>query len=105
MPTKIGGYNTGPVQVGTGRAAKRAGDATGSSASNDGAAATTGDTHITDSARKLAELEQVVQALPAVDNQRVSDISSSIQNGSYKISPERIADKLLQSEHDLQKLV
>jgi negative regulator of flagellin synthesis FlgM len=105
VPTKIGGFDTGPVQVGTGRAIKRASDATRSSASNDGAAATAGDTHITDSARKLAELEQVVQALPAVDNTRVAEVSSSIQNGTYKINPERIADKLLQSEHDLQKLL
>ncbi len=104
MATKIGGFDTGSVQVGTGRAVKRSGDATGASASGS-ASASNGDTHITDSARKLADLEQVVQALPAVDDSRVAEVSSSISNGTYKVNAERIADKLLQSDRDLQKLV
>ena len=105
MSTKIGGFDTGPVQVGTGRTVKRASDAGRSSVSSGSTAASTDDTHITDSARKLAELEQTIQALPAVDNSRVAEVSSSIQNGTYKIHAERIADKLLQSEKDLQKII
>ena len=66
MPTKIGGFDSGPGSVSTGRTVKRTGDAGQSSASGS-AGASSGDSHITDSARKLAELEQVVQALPAVD--------------------------------------
>ena len=104
MPTKIGGFNSGPVQVGTSRTVKRGGDASRSSDSSS-VPATSGDTQISDSAKKLAELEQVVQALPAVDDSRVAEVSNSIQRGTYKINPERIADKLLQSERDLQKLV
>jgi negative regulator of flagellin synthesis FlgM len=104
VPTKIGGFDTGSVQVGAGRSVKRSGDASRSSSSS-GAASSAGDTHITDSARKLADLEQTIQALPAVDNSRVAEVSSSIQNGTYKINPERIADKLLQSDEDLRKLV
>jgi len=105
VPTKIGGFDTGPVQVGGGRSVKRGGDASRSSGSSGAASSSTGDTHITDSARKLADLEQTIQALPAVDSSRVAEVSSSIQNGTYKIDPERIADKLLQSEEDLRKLV
>lgn len=104
MSTKIGGFDAGPVHVSTGRAAKRTGDSTRSSASGS-ASSSTEDAHITDSARKLADLEQVVQALPAVDSSRVAEVSTSIQNGTYQINPERIADKLLQSEKDLSKLV
>lgn len=104
MPTKIGGFDSGPGSVSTGRAVKRTGDAGKSSASGS-AGASSGDSHITDSARKLAELEQVVQALPAVDNSRVAEVSNSIQNGTYQINPERIADKLLQSDKDLATLV
>lgn len=104
MPTKIGGFDSGPGQVSTGRTVKRGGDAARSSASG-ATSSGSGDTHITDSARKLAELEQVVQALPAVDNSRVAEVSNSIQNGTYQINSERIADKLLQSEKDLAKLV
>jgi negative regulator of flagellin synthesis FlgM len=106
VPTKIGGFDTGPVHVGGGRSVKRSSDTSHSSSSSDAASSgSTGDAHITDSARKLADLEQTIQALPAVDSSRVAEVSSSIQNGTYKINPERIADKLLQSEKDLQKLV
>jgi len=47
----------------------------------------------------------VVQALPAVDDTRVAEVSGRIERGTYKINAEHIADKLLQSERDLQKLV
>jgi len=103
VSTKIGGFDSGRVQVGTGRSVKRTSDSSNSSSS--AATGSTSDTHITDSARKLAELEQTVQALPAINEGRVAEVSSSIQNGSYKIDSGRIADKLLQSEQDLSKLV
>lgn len=102
--TKIGGFDSGPVHVGTGRGVKRSSDSA-SSSSTANTADGTADTHITDSARHLAELEQTVRALPAVDEARVAEISSSIQNGTYQVDSGRIADKLLQSEHDLAKLV
>jgi len=103
VPTKIGGFDSGPVQVSTGRSVKRTSDSGSSSSS--AKTGSTSDTHITDSARQLAELEQTVQALPAVNEARVAEISSSIQNGTYQIDSGRIADKLLQSEQDLAKLV
>ena len=103
MSTKIGGFDSSPVQVSTGRAVKRAGDATGSGKSQD-VATTTSDTHITDSARQLATLEQAIQELPAVSTARVQQINARLADGSYKIDPERIADKLLRSEQDLASL-
>lgn len=101
MPTKIGGFDSGPVQVGTSRSVKRAGDSVGSTQTAD---ASTTDTHITDSARKLAALEQVVRDLPAVDEARVQQVSARLANGSYEVNAERIADKLLRSEQDLAGL-
>lgn len=103
MSTKIGGFDSSPVQVSTGRAVKRAGDSSSSAAQSKDAGATS-DTHITDSARKLAALEQVVQDLPAVDAGRVQKVSARIADGSYKIDSSRIADKLLRSEQDLAAL-
>ena len=105
MSTKIGGFDSGSVQVGTGRTVKRTSDSTNSPDPSGVSSGSTADTHITDSARKLAGLEQVVQALPAVNDARVAEVSNSIQNGSYKIDSGRIADKLLQSDRDLGKLV
>ncbi len=102
MPTKIGGFDSGPVQVSTGRAVKRAGDSGKSAQSS--VADSTADTHITDSARKLAALEQVVRDLPAIDPARVQQVSARLANGSYEINSGRIADKLLRSEQDLANL-
>ncbi len=103
MSTKIGGFDSNPVQVSTGRSVKRASDSGGSAQSSE-AKSSTGDTHITDSARKLAALEQTVQDLPAIDESRVADVSSRLANGSYEVDSGRIADKLLRSEHDLATL-
>jgi negative regulator of flagellin synthesis FlgM len=99
VATKIGGLDSSPVQVSTGRTVKRAGtsDSEVKSSSVDAKA----DTQITDSARKLAALEQTVQDLPAIDEARVQQVSAKLANGSYKVDAGRIADKLLRSEHDL----
>ncbi|MFI4868206.1 MAG: flagellar biosynthesis anti-sigma factor FlgM [Steroidobacterales bacterium] len=58
--------------------------------------------NITASARSLLALSQAVQAAPEVDPLRVSALQQSISNGQYTISPERIADRLLQMEQDLR---
>jgi negative regulator of flagellin synthesis FlgM len=102
VSTKIGGFDSSPVQVSTGRTVKRAGnsDAAVQSSGN----ASTSDTHITDSARKLAALEQSVRDLPAIDDARVQQVSARIADGSYKIDAGRVADKLLRSEQDLTAL-
>ena len=103
MSTKIGGFDSGPVQVNTGRTVKRAGDSGGSSQTNS-TGSSLSDTHITDSARTLAALDQFVKDLPAVDGARVDKVRSRLANGSYEINPERIANKLLKAENDLEQL-
>ena len=57
--------------------------------------------NITDSARRLSALAQAVQSAPDVDSQRVAALQQAIGNGQYQISPERVADRLLQMEQDL----
>lgn len=44
---------------------------------------------------KLATLESELSAAPAFDSARVEEIKQAIKDGSYKVDPERIADKLL----------
>ncbi len=102
MSTKIGGFDSSPVQVSTGRTVKRAGNS--DSAAQSSSPDSTSDTHITDSARKLASLEQTVRDLPAIDEARVQQVGARISDGSYKIDAERIADKLLRSDQDLATL-
>lgn len=106
MATKIGGIDSSPVQASTGRAVKRA-DTSNSEvkANSETKADAKADAQITDSARKLAALEQTVQDLPAIDEARVQQVSAKIANGSYKVDAGSVADKLLRSERDLVGLV
>jgi len=62
-------------------------------------AATTGDkVTLTDTAAKLKALEMDLANQPSVDNNKVKDMQTVIQNGSYKMDPERIADKMINFE-------
>jgi negative regulator of flagellin synthesis FlgM len=56
---------------------------------------------ITNSARTLASLAQAVSDTPDIDTNRVAALQQAISSGSYHISPEGIADKMLQLEQDL----
>jgi len=57
--------------------------------------------NITDSARRLSALAQAVHASPELDSQRVTALQQAISNGQYVVSPDRIANRLLQMEQDL----
>jgi negative regulator of flagellin synthesis FlgM len=50
---------------------------------------------LTGEARQLKELEARIAAQPAVDSQRVAEVRSAIDNGTFTVNPERIADKML----------
>jgi negative regulator of flagellin synthesis FlgM len=102
VATKIGGFDSSPVQVSTGRSVKR-GDSS-DNAVKSSSAEPKSDTQITDSAKKLAALEQSVRDLPAIDESRVQQVSAKLSSGAYKIDAGRIADKLLRSEQDLADL-
>lgn len=98
MPTKIGGFDSSPVQVSTDRAVKRSDVA---AAGSQPVVTTSSDAQITESARQLIALEQTVKDLPAIDEARVAQISAKLQDGSYEVDASRVADKLLQMEHAL----
>jgi negative regulator of flagellin synthesis FlgM len=117
MPNKISGLSSEPAPVGAGRPANKARDAvTGSAApaaasgtplaapSGGASGAASGDVHITDSASQLATLEQAVRSLPAVDPVRVAQFQTAIEQGSYTVRPQHIADRLMQLEQALGQL-
>jgi negative regulator of flagellin synthesis FlgM len=109
MANKISGLSSDPAPVGAGRPANTVRDAaTGSAASSPAPASTSsgdsGDVHITDSASQLATLEQTLHSLPAVDDARVTQVRTAIEQGTYTIQPRQIADQLLQLEHSLAQL-
>lgn len=98
MSTKITGYQNRPVQVGAEKSAGRSRDAVVDAAAK---AAPASPVRITEQARQLAALEAAVQSAPIIDELRVAAIRQAIEEGSYEVSPERIADKLLQMDQDL----
>ena len=106
MPDKISGLSSDTAPIGAGRPAERVRDAVsgGSSASTDGSNAPTGDVHITDSASQLATLEQTLRSLPAVDQARVAQFSTAIEQGTYTVVPQQVADQLMQLERSLPQL-
>lgn len=53
---------------------------------------------LTDTSMKLRSLENRIESLPVVDSQRVEDIRNSVENGTYGVNAENIADKLIESE-------
>jgi negative regulator of flagellin synthesis FlgM len=102
LGTNIGGVDGDrPVPVGSGRV-------TGGSQSGSGGAAPavaeTSSVHITETAGQLAALEQTVRQMPVVDDARVAAVRNAIDQGSYTISPDRIADQLTQFEQSFNSL-
>jgi flagellar biosynthesis anti-sigma factor FlgM len=57
--------------------------------------------NITDSARRLFALAQAGHDAPEVDAQRIAALQQALGKGQDSINPDRIADRLLQMEHDL----
>lgn len=58
---------------------------------------------LTGASRSLAALEQSLHNLPAIDEQRVAAVKRRLDSGEYQINPQRVADKLLHIERDLQR--
>jgi negative regulator of flagellin synthesis FlgM len=98
--SKITGYSNRPVQVGTDKSVSRARDAASSAPEATGTGAAS-PVRITDQARQLAALEQAVHAAPVVNEARVAEVRTAIEEGRYEVHPERIADKLLRQDRDL----
>jgi negative regulator of flagellin synthesis FlgM len=96
--SKITGFDNRPAPVGADKAVGRARDAAAAPAEKTAAGSPV---RITDQARQLAALEQAMQSAPIVDETRVAAIRQAIEDGSYEVSPERIADKLLRMDRDL----
>lgn len=98
MASKISALDTQPVQVSAGSAVKRVPDATGGKADATGG---TAEVHITRTARRLATIEQTLKNQPEVDTQRVNTARAAIEGGSYKVSADRVADRLVAFERNL----
>ncbi len=105
MSSKISGIDSAQIaSVGAGRPVQRSQDAVSGGAnantSNDGSE----NVQITGTARNLADLEQKIRDLPAVNAERVSQLQTAIEQGTYTVRPQHIADQLMSLERALSKL-
>ena len=102
MSGKISGVNNSqPASPATSAAGPRATAATAASAAPgtpSGAGGATDSVQITDTASYLATAEQTLTDVPVINSARVAETSEALANGTYKVSPERIANQLLQFE-------
>ncbi len=63
-----------------------------------GSGSATDSVQITDTASYLVTAEQTLTDVPVINSGRVAETSDALANGTYKVSPERIANQLLQFE-------
>jgi negative regulator of flagellin synthesis FlgM len=101
VPSRINGLETKPVRVAPGSAVhKRAEQAAGKAGNS---VDSESDVQLTGAARNLAQLEQTLRAMPAVDELRVAAVKQRLDSGEYQVDPQRVADKLLHLESDFQR--
>jgi negative regulator of flagellin synthesis FlgM len=105
VSSKISGIDGAQIaSVGPGRPVQRSQDAVSGGTSGDTSKDGSQNVQITGTARQLADLEQKVRDLPAVNAERVSQLQSAIEQGTYTVRPEHIADQLMSLERALSKL-
>lgn len=103
MPTKINGMDGSPAAaVGARHSPQGPGDPSGAPAASAAGAAEDQKVQITGTARRLAGLEQALRALPAVNHARIAQLRAAIDDGSYAVRPQHIAEQLLSLEHALK---
>jgi negative regulator of flagellin synthesis FlgM len=102
VPNKINGLETKPARIAATPAVGRRGGDTPAPSSAPAGSDT--DVQLTGAARGLAAIEQSLRAQPAIDETRVAAVKERLQKGSYEIDPQRVADKLLRMDSDLQRL-
>ncbi len=98
---RIKGTDSGPVEGSGTRAVERVRHSSPAASGDSPAQPRTDSVHITESARRLASLEQAIREVPDVDTQRVETLQQSIERGQYRVDAGRIAERLLQLEGDI----
>jgi negative regulator of flagellin synthesis FlgM len=103
----INGFQgNGATSVTTNRTPQSARDSTSNTATTGSNAQSGGneEVQITSTAAQLATLGQKLSSQPAVDQNRVARITQALADGSYSISPDKIASGLMQSDHALAQI-
>ncbi len=109
MSSKISGIDGAPspsstAPVGAGRAVQLPQDAVSGGTSADTSKDPSRNVQITGTARQLADLDRKVRSLPDVNAERVSQVSAAIEQGTYQVRPQHIAEQLMSLERSLASL-
>ena len=88
----------------TGKAASVGQGASAQAAAASLSAAASDSVVLTDSAKKLRKLAEKLRDEPAVDESRVAELKSAVNDGSYKVDGYRVAGSMLDFEKDLAGL-
>ena len=104
MTNRIGPVDPGAIgkagnkvdEAGTSR--KTSGDSGAAVAAPKGRAASNDTVQLTSGAKLLERLEKSLAGLPDVDSARVAEVKAAIENGSYQIDADAIADAMIRFE-------
>jgi negative regulator of flagellin synthesis FlgM len=60
---------------------------------------------ISDTAKRIQEAQSKIQSIPDVRTEKVAELKARIENGTYEINPDKIADKMIRESliNDLLK--
>jgi negative regulator of flagellin synthesis FlgM len=94
----------GATSVTTSRPQQSQRDNTATTTTGNSESGSNAEVQITSTASQLASLGQQLSATPAFDSARVAQISQSLADGTYTISPDKIASGLMQSDHALAQI-
>lgn len=83
-------------ETATGR--KVAGETGPADARGTGPAGASDTVEVTSSGRLLESLEKSLKDLPAIDEARVAEVRTAIENGNYEIDSEALADAIIRFE-------
>jgi negative regulator of flagellin synthesis FlgM len=50
---------------------------------------------ISDAAKRIQEAQSQIKAIPDVREEKVAELKARIENGTYEIKPDKIADKMI----------
>jgi negative regulator of flagellin synthesis FlgM len=105
VSSKISGIDGAQIaSVGAGRSVQRPQDAVSGGTSADTSNEGSQNVQITGTARQLSDLDQKVRDLPVINEERVAQVRAAIEQGTYQVRPQHIADQLMSLERALSNL-
>ena len=94
----IKNLNSSVLQTRSTESVKNPGKESTANSSSPDTQATTDKVTLTQGFSQVSNLEQKAQSVDIDNSTRIAELKSAIQDGSYKVDAERIADKLMQTE-------